>query len=467
MGFECVCGVRHIQILLLVICGMVEYSMLLSMRISIFLLNWETVSNYTLFDDPFRQAVRHYTTEQKMILINGWFVLAFAGALISGYLTVLVNLKYLLLGIIASITVLTYVIPVTVVNTNYDMILAVILFTGLVHGMKDPAIIAIIARWTPRTELGRCVSLVFSSPTLANIIVILLFSFLNESPSSWTSIFYLMGNSGILWCVSWYAFGSPNPNKCFYVSSKERAMLSKSIATSETNKKLNISWPAVFKSLPFYGVLISKVLTTWIFRIMLFSFFFQGYMFARGLKYSVKVFGTVILIMALIPAVQFLVGTIGDKVITHKKYPSRYVRKTFNSIALWGECVCCLLIGYTTPVTWDNAMYIMFCHLGCMEYPGCLCSFFDVDRKASGLLFGLVNFVALIPLAYLTNYSFPVLITADPLKFESNWKGKYEPIWLSGAFACFIANFFYIILATDETNPMVPMEENPQIDVKK
>ncbi|KAF6212415.1 hypothetical protein GE061_012938 [Apolygus lucorum] len=355
----------------------------------------------------------------------------------------------------------------TVVNASYDTLLALLLLTGLVHGMRDPAMMAIIARWAPRTELGRSVSLVFTAPTLANVVVILLFTFLNESPSSWTSIFYLVGNSGTLWCVSWYAFGSPNPNKCFYVTAKERLMLEKNIVVSGPNKKMNVSWPELFKSPSFYGVLISRFLTTWIFELVFFTIFFQTYMFTRGVTYSTTVFGSVIFINAVIPLVQFAVGTIGDKVITHKKYPPRYIRKTFNSISIWGQCVCYILLSYTTSVGTTLAVYIIVNHVGCMLFQGSLCSFFDVDRRLTGLIFGLVNFYSLIPLSFINNYCFPVLKTQDPSSFVSLWKDKYDAIWLSGAFACFIGNFFYIILAADEGNPMLPLDEELQPEAKK
>ncbi|BES95575.1 Major Facilitator Superfamily [Nesidiocoris tenuis] len=453
------CGGRHIQLLLLVLCVIIEQGLQQAFRVSIYLVQVKNPNNVTLFDDPFRQVIESWNNEQKAIVTNSRIVLVFLSSAVSGFLTLKINLKWFLLVIMAALTCIVYVSPQITVYGDFDYVLATVIVMSFLHGLIDPVLVALLARWTPRTELGRTVPLAFTVNFIAESCMFLLYNFLERAAASWVSLFYLMGNTGILWCVAWFTFGSQNPDRCFYVSLREKNFILSNMMVSSLHKKLSIPWSMILKSPQFYGVLLAHICFQWMYRLMFNTGFFQSFAFSQGVGYTFSTYIGYFSALFLIPFVQIGVGLVGDLIVKRSKYPARYVRKTFNSIAFWGGSVFLLLCCYDgTSLLFDIVVASCFGQLSSAAYQGVHLTYFDMDRAYSGFIYGLVQFFALIPLAYV-NSIFPAfmktLAVASP---ELN--DRFDIIWFSGSYLLFFGNFFYVIMADDESRPIIPCSSN-------
>ncbi|CAB0001441.1 unnamed protein product, partial [Nesidiocoris tenuis] len=159
------CGVRHVQLLLLTVCGIVGGILIKTVEASIIMVDEDTrYNNFTLFDDVFRLKVKTWTSGQKYILKNAPTVPRFLASLVSGLAsTGRWNLKYFLLMNFAVLSAQSYVIPLVAKKVSFDYLLAAVLMQGFFYGMIPPTTTAILARWTPHQEIGRTVTLVLSS----------------------------------------------------------------------------------------------------------------------------------------------------------------------------------------------------------------------------------------------------------------------------------------------------------------
>lgn len=160
-------GVRHVQLLLLVICGIVGAILVQTLDIAIHMVEVNLNSNnFTLFDDDFRSQIKHYTFEQKYILKNAGTVGRFLAALISGLYSIRGDrrkLKYFLLVDFALLSIQSYLIPLVTIKMGFDYLFWLVLFQGYFYGSIPPIMTAILARWTPYQEVGRTCTLVLSS----------------------------------------------------------------------------------------------------------------------------------------------------------------------------------------------------------------------------------------------------------------------------------------------------------------
>lgn len=75
-------------------------------------------------------------------------------------------------------TIFTYAFPQICVATNYDVVLALTIIMGFLFMMKDPAIMAILAQWTPTCELARTVPLTYATMSFSHLTLIFLYQFI-------------------------------------------------------------------------------------------------------------------------------------------------------------------------------------------------------------------------------------------------------------------------------------------------
>lgn len=168
---------------------------------------------------------------------------------------------------------------------------------------------------------------------------------------------------------------------------------------------------------------------------------------------------TLFICMVLTPFALLGVGYLSDKYVLKKKWPTRYARNTCNSITFWGTSVVMLLLAYDTVPKVELVFSCIYVITTNMFYLSSQLNFFDVDRAMTGFIYGLVNFFALIPIAYV-NSLYPLLFKPLP-EYDASIDEQFDYLWIVGALASFFGNFFYICMATDESMPMVTVAPMP------
>lgn len=88
------------------------------------------------------------------------------------------------------------------------------------------------------------------------------------SSAGWPGIFYISGALGVVWSVAFFVFGSNSPSEYSSITKAEREYI-ESMPGSSNDKNKIIPWREIFKSKPFWALLISHCAQNWGFWTLL------------------------------------------------------------------------------------------------------------------------------------------------------------------------------------------------------
>lgn len=146
-------------------------------------------------------------------------------------------------------------------------VIAVRVIQGLASGISLPSCHALFSKWAPINERSRMMSLVFSGMYTGAVVSNLLSGVLAET-FGWSSIFYVFGIFGILWCLVWALIVRKSPADDKFISEEERNYIINN-TIMETKGKLVTPWKSIFTSLPVYSITAALVSSNWGFYTML------------------------------------------------------------------------------------------------------------------------------------------------------------------------------------------------------
>lgn len=134
---------------------------------------------------------------------------------------------------------------------------------GLGGGVTFPAEHTMISSWAPPTERSTISSIIYAGTALGTVISMLMAGMLAEW-YGWASIFYVMGGLSCIWMGLWMFLVQDTPMKQPLIDQAERDFIVSSLNTggSGHGKKV-IPWKAIFRSKPFYGILIAHTCSNW------------------------------------------------------------------------------------------------------------------------------------------------------------------------------------------------------------
>lgn len=135
-----------------------------------------------------------------------------------------------------------------------------------------PATIFLWSEWSPPLERARLLSGATSGSQIGTVVGMFA-SGLLATAFGWESIFYCFGILQCLWVIPWVCIARDSPSSHLTISEAEKAYIvnaiGKNTLTPEKRSRHKIPWTAIFKTIPFYVVLVVEFGHNWGFYTIL------------------------------------------------------------------------------------------------------------------------------------------------------------------------------------------------------
>ncbi|XKL68546.1 hypothetical protein PGB90_004037 [Kerria lacca] len=267
------------------------------------------------------------------------------------------------------------------------------------NGLLYPSFTTLISKWMPPEERGRALGISFGGSYLGPLIGLQLSGFLASSNAGWPSIFYITGGMNCLWSFIWFWIGASSPDEHKFISTNEKNYIKEQSENSLNKDKKNVTpWRQIFKSMPFYAIIISHLGENWGFWTL---------------------------------ATQM------------PNYINSVLGVNIKEATLWGPSLFLFILGVSRS---RNVLFVVITlvitiFLNSAAYSGCMVNHVDLSPNYCGTLMGITNSIATIssiigPLSV----GWLVTDTASDLQWA-------KVFYLSSGIM-FVANLFYIIFGS-------------------
>jgi MFS family permease len=130
--------------------------------------------------------------------------------------------------------------------------------------------------WAPESEKSRMISFVICGCYFGTVITNLASGTLATS-YGWSSIFYVFGGIGIIWCVVWILIVRRTPELDRWITKKEKEYILNNVSPN-VKEELNIPWMKIFTNVPVWAIAIAHTCFNWGF----YTFLTQLPMYLKG-----------------------------------------------------------------------------------------------------------------------------------------------------------------------------------------
>ncbi|XP_017107017.2 sialin-like [Drosophila bipectinata] len=303
--------------------------------------------------------------------------------------------KWLMFFSVAVNVVCSLLTPVlTKLHTGCLILLRVL--QGVGGGASFPAMHVMIASWAPPKERTAMSTIVYVGTFVGTALSILIGEFVLER-WGWESVFYVTGAFFYIWIGLWLILIQDNPNKQRFISPEERQMINRSLGT-EVNEDHHpaVPWKKVFKSSPFWAILIAHTCSNFSWHMFLVEIpFYIKYILKFNVDRNATISATLYSNMII-----FLIslGIILHCLQIKGKISATGARKIATSVSSLVPGACLIILCFI-GCQQDEAVAVMTVGILAMtaKIPGFLTNHIDIAPKYAGNLVALTNTVAILP----------------------------------------------------------------------
>ncbi|KAJ3644928.1 hypothetical protein Zmor_022625 [Zophobas morio] len=160
--------------------------------------------------------------------------------------------KYLIMVAIMGASISSLFTPLIYkkARPNYHPFFALRAFNGFCQGFLLPSLFSILVYWTPKNMRTTIVCIGLSTSSFGYM--------------EWTSIYYIFGSLGVIWCAVWYVFCYSRPYLHPFISAREKSFLTEELGEEQlvfTQKE--VPWRSIIRSRPLWALLINHVGIIW------------------------------------------------------------------------------------------------------------------------------------------------------------------------------------------------------------
>ncbi|XP_020810473.1 sialin [Drosophila serrata] len=303
--------------------------------------------------------------------------------------------KWVMLFSVAINVVCTLLTPVFT-NLHFGGLILMRVLEGVGGGASFPAMHVMIASWAPPTERMVMSTIIYVGTSAGTALSILLAGVLS-SQWGWESVFYVMGGLSCIWMLLWIILVQDNPNKQRFISPEERHMITSSLGTeSKVEHHPPVPWAKVFKSVPFWAILIAHTCSNfgWYMFLIEIPFYMK-----QVLKFNVAS-NAALSALPYFPMIIFsiVLGKLLDTLQAKGKISTTFARKTATSICTLIPGVCLLVLCYIGCRHYEavTVMSVGIVAMGAM-FSGFLSNHIDIAPNFAGTLVALTNTAATLP----------------------------------------------------------------------
>uniref|UniRef100_A0A914UMH7 Sialin n=1 Tax=Plectus sambesii TaxID=2011161 RepID=A0A914UMH7_9BILA len=340
-------------------------------------------------------------------------------------------------------------------NVHYALLIALRVIIGLGEAVAFPSMHSLWARWAPPLERSKLAGFSYAGCQFGTVIALPISGFLC-SWLGWSSIFYVFGCLGLIWCALFWLLAASSPQEHKRISAVERDYIVQALAgqleaTAADKKNRTIPWMKFLTSLPLWAILVTHVCMN-----------FGNYLILTDLptfmsdvlNFDIKANGLLSAIPYLsVWIVNNIAGFSADFLRSRKLLNTTHTRKVFMIIAMFGQSFCLVGAGYCTCEQRYLAVALITIGQGLsgFQVAGFLINHMDIAPRFAGTLFGLTNTIATIP-----GMVAPIVASAmTPNNTRSEWLSVF---WASTGILCFGA-IFYTVFGSGELQDWAKVEE--------
>ncbi|XP_017854045.1 sialin [Drosophila busckii] len=303
--------------------------------------------------------------------------------------------KWVMLFSVAINVVCTLLTPV-MTEAHYSGLIIMRVLEGVGGGASFPAMHVMIAAWAPPSERMVMSTIIYVGTSAGTALSILLAGVLSAN-WGWRSIFYVMGALSCIWMVLWILLVQDNPKKQRLISPEERHMITSSLGTEQkTEHHPAVPWGKVFRSVPFWAILIAHTCNNfgWYMFLIEIPFYMK-----QVLKFNVAS-NAALSALPYFPMIIFSIflGKMLDTLQSKGKISTTVARKTATSICTVIPGICLLILCFIGCRHYEavTVMSVGIVAMGAM-FSGFLSNHIDIAPNFAGTLVALTNTAATLP----------------------------------------------------------------------
>ncbi|XP_054159719.1 putative inorganic phosphate cotransporter [Oppia nitens] len=268
---------------------------------------------------------------------------------------------------------------------------------GLAQGMILPCMNTMIAKWMPKTERSRAISITFAGSAMGSVVSLPLTGYLCDESflGGWPAIFYLLGIAACVWVVFWILFVFESPDTHPYISQIEYNLIKKGQGDEIITSKRQIPWKSILTSYHVYASIVAHFGFNWGYLTLL--TLLPTY-FTNILHMNIKTNGLISSLPYIANTiVSCLASYITDK-LRERGVNITLLRKINNSIAFFGTGIFLIAVILSKcNKTWSIVFFVIGLGLNGCSYSGFLANYVDMAPDFAGILMGFCNAFGNIP----------------------------------------------------------------------
>lgn len=341
-------------------------------------------------------------------------------------------------------SVFAFLVPVAAREGGVWGLCAVRFIQGLGEGPIVPCTHALLAKWIPPNERSRMGAAVYAGAQFGTIISMPLSGLLAEYgfDGGWPSIFYVFGAVGTIWSVAFLIWVFEDPSVHPTIDEREKKYINDALWGVNDVKSPPIPFKAIFKSLPFYAILIAHMGHNYGYETLMTEL--PTYM-KQVLRFSLKTNG----LLSSLPYLamwlfSMFISVIADWMISSKRFNHTATRKIINSIGEYGPGIALIAASYTGC---DRALTLAILTVGVGLnggiYSGFKINHLDLTPRFAGFLMSITNCMA-----NLAGLLAP--IAAGNLINNKPTMGQWQIVFFIAAFVYIICASFYNLFGSGE-----------------
>ncbi|XP_002734661.1 sialin-like [Saccoglossus kowalevskii] len=288
-------------------------------------------------------------------------------------------------------------------NFHWGLLFVLRFVEGLGEGTIFPAMHAMWAVWLPPLERSKLAALAWAGTQIGNVITLPASGLLCVYGFSggWPSIFYIFGTATLVWFLFWAFLVADSPAKHKRISNVERMYIERTLAEEKSahkeEKQHHVPWFTIFKSMPFWAILVTHVCCNWGTYSLL--TFLPTYM-REVLKFDIKQNG----LYSALPYIGFWLfinigGHIADFLRSRKILSTGNTRKLMNTMGSVIPGIFLVITGYMDCTQATTAVILLTIGVSFSGFQyggGFLVNHVDIAPKYAGVLLGITNTTATI-----------------------------------------------------------------------
>ncbi|KAH8407680.1 hypothetical protein KR222_010695, partial [Zaprionus bogoriensis] len=462
-----VLGQRHVQVLLLFLCIVVNYIAKFNAGVAVVAMtNAESTNpnfpvgiefeitphfmlNLIVFYLP--QEYDWNEMERSYILSSffwGYIMTQFLGGFLCRRFGARITIFISTLG---SAT-LALIIPFCVDSGGWVAYCIIRVGMGLFQGLMFPCIHAHLANWCPVTERNRLGALANTGLDAGALLAMFVSGQVAASSMGWPGIFYISCGLGWLWCIGWLIFAADFPNKSRFISAAELEYIESSINANvkveeiKESRKIPVPWRAILTSVPFWSLFLVRCTQSWGYSTLQAEIpAYMNGVLEMDMK-SNALYSALPYLASWVLAFAYLIGA--DIFLTRGILTLTGVRKIVNCLASWVPAACLIGVSFLDSNQKTLAIVLMTLSVGINAGStiGSALNTIDLSPNHAGILMGIANTGSnIIPI--LTPLLVGVIVKNEHDRVE------WQVVFIISAVIFFVGNLVYIIFGQMVNQP--------------